>query len=125
MDALPGTVAVTKFISDMAGFFKAVTHDPRIPPRDKKVLAALLVLVVSPVDLIPDWLPVIGQLDDLMMAALILDYFFTVLDSQVLLSHWPWDMKKFAWARRFARTVGFFAPRFLKKRLWSYTAAPY
>jgi uncharacterized membrane protein YkvA (DUF1232 family) len=114
-----------KLLKDGVGFLKAVVQDPRIPERDKQVLTGLLVLIVSPVDLIPDWIPVIGQLDDLVMIALVLDYFFTVLDSEVLLSHWPWDMKAFARLRRMAKLAGFFAPRFLKKMVWKYVGSPY
>ncbi len=114
-----------KVLKEGAEFLKAVVTDPRIPERDKQVLTALLVLIVSPVDLIPDWIPVVGQLDDVVMAALILDYFFTVLDSEVLLSHWPWGMKSFAHLRRVARLAGMFAPRFLKKRVWKYVGSPY
>ncbi len=106
-------------------FLKDVSTDARIPDRDKQVLSALIVLIVSPVDLIPDWIPVVGQLDDLVMLALVLDYFFNVLDSEVLLSHWPWGMKSFASLRRFARFGGMFAPRFLKKRVWKYVGSPY
>ena len=104
---------------------KDVSEDSRIPEHDKTVLIAMVVLVISPFDIIPDWIPVLGQLDDLVIIALILDYFFQVLDGEVLLSHWPWEMKSFVWLRRFARAFSFLAPRFLKKKIWKYVGAPY
>lgn len=113
------------FLKQIGKFLKAVSEDARIPERDKTLLVALVVLVVSPFDLIPDWIPVLGQLDDLVIIALILDYFFTVLDGEVLLSHWPWGMKSFVWLRRFAKAFGLLAPRFLKKKIWQYVGAPY
>ena len=113
------------FFQKVLGFMKAVVGDQRIPERDKKILTALLVLIISPIDFIPDWIPILGQLDDVFMGALILDYFFTVLDTSILLSHWPWGMKSFAPLKRVARTIGYLAPRFLKRHLWKYTGDPY
>lgn len=114
-----------KFFKDLKEFLVNVANDERIPPRDKKVLMALIALVISPIDLIPDWIPFFGQLDDLVMLAIILDYFFTVLDSSLLLSHYPWDMKSFARLRAIARMLQFFVPRFVKRKLWSYVGDPY
>jgi uncharacterized membrane protein YkvA (DUF1232 family) len=113
------------FIKKIGTFLKDVSEDKRIPERDKAVIVALLVLIVSPIDLIPDWIPVLGQLDDLVMIAIVLDYFFRVLDGEILLSHWRWGMKSFVWLRRFAKSISWFAPTFLKKQIWKYVGAPY
>jgi uncharacterized membrane protein YkvA (DUF1232 family) len=114
-----------KFLKDLKDFLVNVANDERIPARDKKILLAMIALVISPVDLIPDWIPVFGQLDDLVILAIILDYLFRVLDSRILLSHYPWGMKSFARLRAIARILQFFVPRFVKKRLWSYVGDPY
>lgn len=71
-------------IKKIIDFLKNVANDPRIPKRDKKVLLVLIALVVSPIDLIPDWIPIVGVLDDIVMIALILDYFFEILDTKIL-----------------------------------------
>ena len=114
-----------KFFKDLRKFLTDVANDERIPARDKKVLLAMIALLISPIDLIPDWIPVIGLLDDLIIFSFIMDYFFTVLDSNVLLSHYPWDMKSFARLRAIARGMQFFVPGFLKKRIWTYVGDPY
>lgn len=114
-----------KFLKDLKDFLVNVANDPNIPERDKKVLLALIALVISPFDIIPDWIPFFGQLDDLIIIAIILDYFFQVLDSRILLSHWPWGMKSFARVRALARFLQFFAPKFIKRRLWKYVGDPY
>lgn len=114
-----------KFFKDLKDFLQNVAHDERIPARDKKILLALIALMISPIDLIPDWIPVFGLLDDVIILAIILDYFFRVLDSQVLLSHYPWGMKSFARLRAVARALEFFVPRFVKKKLWQYVGEPY
>jgi uncharacterized membrane protein YkvA (DUF1232 family) len=114
-----------KFFKDLKDFLINVAHDERIPSRDKKILLALIALIISPVDFIPDWIPVLGQLDDLVMLSIILDYFFRVLDSRILLSHYPWGMKSFAKLRSIARLTQFFVPNFIKKKLWSFVGDPY
>lgn len=114
-----------KFIKDLIGFLKNVANDERIPDRDKKMLLALIAFIISPLDLIPDWLPVVGQLDDFIALSIIMDYFFRVLDDRVLLSHWPWGMKSFVQVRGIARFMQYFVPGFVKKRMWSYVGDPY
>ena len=114
-----------KFFRKLKEFLISTANDERIPARDKKILLALVALLLSPLDLIPDWIPVIGLFDDFFMLAIILDYFFQVLDSRILLSHYPWDMKSFARLRAVARWMQMFVPRFVKRKLWSYVGDPY
>lgn len=114
-----------KFFKDLKGFLVNTANDERIPARDKKILLAMVALILSPFDLIPDWIPIFGLLDDLVIMSIILDYFFSVLDSNVILSHFPWDMKAFARLRGVARGLSFLVPRFLKKKLWAYVGEPY
>jgi uncharacterized membrane protein YkvA (DUF1232 family) len=113
------------FLKNLKKFITDVANDHRIPSRDKKMIMALIALILSPIDLIPDWIPVFGLLDDVIILAIILDYFFRVLDGQILLSHFPWDMKSFARLRTIAKSLEFFVPRFIKKRLWTYVGEPY
>jgi uncharacterized membrane protein YkvA (DUF1232 family) len=114
-----------KFFKDVKDFLVNTANDERIPARDKKILLAMIALLISPFDIIPDWIPVIGLLDDLIILSIVLDYFFSVLDSTVLLSHFPWDMKAFARLRSIARALQMFVPRFVKKKLWQYVGEPY
>lgn len=116
---------IKKFSNDISAFVKNVAADERIPSRDKKVILALAALIISPIDIIPDWIPIIGWVDDLILFAIILDYFFNVLDQNILLSHYPWGMKSFIWLRRAARTVAGLTPKVVKDWVWKYKPAPY
>lgn len=113
------------FFAKLKTFLTATANDERIPSRDKKVLIAMVALLISPIDIIPDWIPVIGLLDDFIMLGLILDYFFSVLDQAILLSHYPWGMKSFARLKRIARFMSFFVPNIIKDNLWKYTRDPF
>jgi uncharacterized membrane protein YkvA (DUF1232 family) len=48
--------------------------DPRVKWRHRLVLWGLLAYLVSPIDLVPDFIPVLGQLDDVLVAALVLSW---------------------------------------------------
>ena len=113
------------WLKDLLAFIRAVAGDERIPSRDKKVILAMVALIVSPVDFIPDWIPIFGVLDDLLLLALVLDYFFNVLDAEILLSHYPWGMKSFSRLRSTARVVALLTPDLIKRRIWKYQPSPY
>jgi uncharacterized membrane protein YkvA (DUF1232 family) len=116
---------ILNFLSELKVFLKNVAQDERIPQKDKKILLALIALLISPIDLLPDWIPIFGQLDDLIFISIILDYFFKVLDSRILLSHFPWDMKAYARLKSIAGIIQIFVPRFIRKKVWSYVGDPY
>ena len=114
-----------KYIKELISFIQNVTGDPRIPEADKKILLILLALIISPIDFIPDWIPFIGQLDDFLILALILDYYFNFLDQSILLSHYPWGMKSFLRIKRASKIITFFTPEFFKRRIWKYRREVY
>lgn len=64
-------------MKDLAGFLPAcvstirtLRKDPRLPRRAKLAIAFAGIWVVSPIDLIPEFLPIIGPLDDIVVVAL-------------------------------------------------------
>ncbi|MEN6388640.1 MAG: YkvA family protein [Candidatus Cryosericum sp.] len=48
-----------------------VLKDPRIPRISKWLLGAALAYLASPVDIVPDFIPVLGQLDDLVIVPML------------------------------------------------------
>lgn len=64
---------------------------PDVPRRAKAALLVALVWTLSPVDLIPEFLPVIGPLDDIVVIALALRYAARAVPREVLLEAWPED----------------------------------
>jgi len=114
-----------KFFKDLVGFIKAVAQDPRIPEADKAKLLIFMGLIISPIDLIPDWIPIFGVMDDAVLIAIVLDYLFNHLDSEILLSHYPWGMKSFTRVRGIARFVAALTPNAIKNRIWSFKPSIY
>lgn len=64
-------------------------RDPRVPRRAKAAFAFAALWVVSPIDLIPEFLPVIGPLDDVIVVALALRYAARRVPREVLFEAWP------------------------------------
>ena len=63
--------------------------DPRVPRRAKIAFAFAGLWVLSPIDLIPEFLPVIGPLDDVIVVALALRYAARRVPRDVLFEAWP------------------------------------
>jgi uncharacterized membrane protein YkvA (DUF1232 family) len=116
---------IRSFASKIVEFVKNVAGDSRIPERDKKVILICVALIVSPFDIIPDWLPIVGLMDDLIIFAVVLDYLFNVLDQNILLTHYPWGMKSYLWLRRTARTITWMTPETIKQWIWKYKPDPF
>ncbi|HET9729505.1 MAG TPA: DUF1232 domain-containing protein [Acidimicrobiia bacterium] len=68
---------------------RRLRKDPRVPRRAKVAVAIALVWVISPIDLIPEFLPVIGPLDDVIVVALALRYAARRVPRAVLFEAWP------------------------------------
>jgi uncharacterized membrane protein YkvA (DUF1232 family) len=82
-------------LKDLAGFLPAcavtvrrLRRDPRVPRRAKLAVAVAGLWVLSPIDLIPEFLPVIGPLDDVVVVALALRYAARRVPREVLEETW-------------------------------------
>lgn len=70
-----------------------LSRDPRVPGRAKAALLLAGLWVVSPIDLIPEFLPVIGPLDEVVVVALVLRYVARRVPRAALEDAWPGDRK--------------------------------
>jgi uncharacterized membrane protein YkvA (DUF1232 family) len=68
---------------------RRLRHDPRVPRRVKLVVLGAGLWVLSPVDLVPEFLPVIGPLDDVVVVALALRYAARRIPRDALEEAWP------------------------------------
>lgn len=81
--------ALAGFIPDCLVLLKRLLADERIARRRKLVLVGLVGYLAMPLDLVPDFIPVAGQLDDVIVAALALRYALRAGGPELLREHWP------------------------------------
>jgi uncharacterized membrane protein YkvA (DUF1232 family) len=70
---------------------RRLRRDPRVPRRARVAIAIALLWVLSPIDLIPEFLPIIGPLDDVLVVALAFRYAARQVPRAVLFEAWPAD----------------------------------
>ena len=83
-------------LKDLAGFLPAcvtlarrLRADPRVPWQARAAVTVAGLWVLSPIDLLPEFLPVVGPLDDVVVVTLALRYAARRVPREVLLEAWP------------------------------------
>jgi uncharacterized membrane protein YkvA (DUF1232 family) len=77
------------FLPDCVTTARRLRRDPSVPRRAKVAVGIAALWVLSPIDLIPEFLPVIGPLDDVVVVALALRYAARSVPRETLLAAWP------------------------------------
>jgi uncharacterized membrane protein YkvA (DUF1232 family) len=67
--------------------------DPRVPRRAKIAIVIAGIYVASPIDLIPEFIPVIGPLDDIVVVALALRYAGRHVPRDIIMAAWPGETR--------------------------------
>ena len=81
--------AVAGFVPDCIVLFHRLLGDARMPRRYRVVVIAMLGYLALPFDLIPDFIPVAGQLDDAIVVALTLRAILRRGGLEMIEEHWP------------------------------------
>ena len=90
-------------LPDIARLARRLLADPRTPTRHRIGLMVLIVWLVSPIDLLPEFLPGIGPLDDIVAAAVILGWVGRGSGRARLEELWPGDAAGFGVVARMLR----------------------
>ena len=78
-------------LPNLIRLFAGLLRDARVPLRAKIVLAVASVWLASPIDLIPEFIPLVGSLDDAVVAGLALRFVLSTTDGAVVREHWRGD----------------------------------
>ena len=78
-------------VPNMVKLIARLLRDSRVPARNKATLVFVGAYLVSPIDLIPSFVVGLGQLDDIVLAALALNQLLHDVPDHVLRQHWDGD----------------------------------
>lgn len=92
---------VARFIPDCVVLVRRLFRDPRVPRGHKLLLGALVGYLALPIDLVPDFIPVAGHIDDVLVVVLALRVVLRASGGELLREHWPGPESSLAFVIRF------------------------
>jgi len=90
-------------LPNLLALLRGLVGDPRVGRFDKFLLVVAVAWVASPIDLIPEFIPVLGPLDDVVVVALILRRLVRRAGPEVVTEHWRGDPETMQKILRFVR----------------------
>ena len=113
---------VMGYIADLPKFLRllwGLVTDPRVAVLDKLLVAGAIAYIVTPLDFIPDFIPFLGEVDDVYLLVMSLQRLMVNAGRSVLLSHWTGDPAELRTLnlRKALMAAAFFLPRRVRRRL--------
>lgn len=93
---------LARAIPDLVALCRGLMGDPRVPFGSKVLVGAALAWVLSPIDLVPEFIPVLGPLDDVIVVGLVLRHLIKRAGPDVVQAHWRGDPRLLRTALRLA-----------------------
>lgn len=113
---------VMGYVTDLPRFLRllwGLIADGRVSMTDKMLVAGAIAYIVMPIDLIPDFIPFLGEVDDVYLLVLALRRLLQNAGRTVLLSHWtgdPVELRELN-LKKVLLAAAFFLPRRVRRRL--------
>ncbi|HXG91076.1 MAG TPA: YkvA family protein [Blastocatellia bacterium] len=101
------------FIPNLIKLLVDLLRDPRVSQADKAILAGIIMYVIVPLDVIPDFIPFIGQVDDSYLMAIAIMRLLNRADRHVVMEHWDGSRD----IKQLVESISTVAEYFLPKRL--------
>jgi len=111
--------ALLRALPDIARLIARLVGDPVLPRAAKIALAAAALYLANPFDLIPDFIPFVGYLDDVLLAAVLVDGIVNYVDRGLVLKYWPGTPESLDRVARVAKLLAAWVPRRIKERVFS------
>ena len=80
---------IVRLVGDVVVLLKRLVADPEVPRGTRWWLGGLLVYLLLPIDLVPDFIPVLGYADDAVIVAIALHYAIRTAGRTAIERHWP------------------------------------
>ncbi len=113
---------VMQYIAQLPNYLRLLAGlltDPRVALVDKLLVGAAMAYIVAPIDLLPDFVPFLGQVDDVYLLVLALQRLMRNAGSRVVLTHWRGSASDLAAGnlQRVLSAAAFFLPGRVRRRL--------
>jgi len=105
------------FVPNLLGLLLGLLKDPRVSKSDKAILAGIIMYVIVPLDVIPDFIPFIGQVDDAYLLAISILRLLNRADRRVVLDHWRGGTDIKDLVDNISKVAEFFLPKRVKNVL--------
>jgi uncharacterized membrane protein YkvA (DUF1232 family) len=87
---------IVRVVPDVLRLLRAMITDGSVPIDVRVVLVGLVAWILSPIDLIPEFIPVLGPLDDVVVAVVAMRYVRRRVGVEALQARWPGSPDGFA-----------------------------
>jgi uncharacterized membrane protein YkvA (DUF1232 family) len=98
------------FVPNLMKLLYDLLKDPRVSRADKAILAGVIMYVIVPIDVIPDFVPFVGMVDDSYLIAISLLRLLNRADRQVVLEHWKGGVDVKQLVENIANIAAYFLP---------------
>ncbi len=105
------------YLPKFLGLLVNLLRDSRVSNTDKAILGATVAYLLNPVDLVPDWIPFLGLVDDIYLVALAIMRLLLRTDEAVIREHWQGPGDVIAVVRQVAEVAVAFLPHKVKVAL--------
>jgi uncharacterized membrane protein YkvA (DUF1232 family) len=112
-------ISTMKELPNFLRLIGGLLTDVRVSTTDKLLVAGAIGYVLLPIDFVPDFVPFIGEIDDVFLLVLALQRLIANTDRSVVLEHWMGDPKQLRSLdlERVLVAAAFFLPRRVRRRL--------
>ncbi len=105
-------------VPHLATLVASLMADKRVPAKAKATLTGVAAYLAMPFDLIPDFIPVLGYLDDLMLVIVVFDGVLNQIDEAIVAEYWKGDPAMLQRLKAMSRRAARFIPRWIKRKLF-------
>ena len=98
-------------IPDFLKLLMRMFRDGRVSAADKALLIGTVVYAISPIDIMPDFIPFLGQIDDIYLIALVVLRMLNRTPDEVIREHWDNGGNLPAIVNKISRAAQYFLPR--------------
>jgi uncharacterized membrane protein YkvA (DUF1232 family) len=113
----PRMRALLTFLPNLLKLLYRLLKDSRVSRADKAILVGTIIYVISPLDFIPDFIPFIGQVDDIYLVAIALLRLINRTSEEVVSDHWDGEVDIKSLVTTIANVAQFFLPQRLRNVL--------